>query len=561
MRLPDSAPADTGARLCWLLILVVALGALVSRVPRLGLRPMHTDEAVHAEKFGDLLEAGVYKYKPHEYHGPTLNYVTLISSAFSGAHKYTEINEATVRIVPVVFSVILIALTVLLVRGLGPATVPIAVLAAVSPAMFFYSRYYIQEMLLVCFTFGAIVGGYQYVRRRTLPWAALTGLCVGFMHATKETCIIALASMALACVMVVLLNVRRGRSLGDVLHGVKPLHLLVGLAVAVGISALFFSSFFSHPRGVLDSYLTYGTYLSRGAGQNTTHVHPRLYYLQMLLFARYGDGPIWTEGAILLLAVVGAGVALRGKPPAGIDLGFLRFIAFYTAFMVAVYSMIPYKTPWCLLGFLHGMILLAGVGAVTLVTALRRPAARAVALGLMMLAVGHLAWQAWRGSFVYQADCRNPYVYAHPTEEVFVVVDKIMDYIGIDGVGETVPIDVICPGDDYWPLPWYLRAHADMIAWSNEIPPKVGPLVIISAELENALARRLYVETPRDQVRMYMYLFDDPYYVWFRPQVKLVGFVRKDLSDHRQQRPDPTALLEGQRDTAAGQAGDAVRQQ
>jgi hypothetical protein len=85
--------------------------------------------------------------------------------------------------------------------------------------------------------------------------------------------------------------------------------------------------------------------------------------------------------------------------------------------------------------------------------------------------------------------------------------------------------------------------------------------VVISADLENALSRRLYVETPRERVRMYMYLFDDPYYMWLRPQVKLIGFVRKDVSDHYQQRPDPTALMEASRGETAGQAPDAVRQQ
>jgi hypothetical protein len=28
-----------------------------------------------------------------------------------------------------------------------------------------------------------------------------------------------------------------------------------------------------------------------------------------------------------------------------------------------------------------------------------------------------------------------------------------------------------------------------------------------------------------------MFLFDEPYYVWLRPKVKLLGFVRKDLWD------------------------------
>ena len=227
---------------------------------------MHTDEAVHADKFRDLLEAGKYEYDPDEYHGPTLNYFTLIPALLSGDRTYTEITEVTVRIVPVVFSVIVIALTVFLVRGLGFATIPIVLLAAVSPAMFFYSRYYIQETLLVCFTFGALIGGYRYARTKALRWALVAGVFVGLMHATKETCVIAFGAMGMAWVVMVLLGLWRGRSIREMFQGVRPVHLIVGLVAAVGVSALFYSSFFSHPRGVLDSYLTYSTYLGRGGG-------------------------------------------------------------------------------------------------------------------------------------------------------------------------------------------------------------------------------------------------------------------------------------------------------
>ncbi len=162
---------------------------------------MHTDEAVHADNFRTLLEGGTYKYDPHEYHGPTLNYFTLIPARLTSADTYPQLTEVTLRIVPVVFGTVLILLTLLLVRGLGPAAVVAALLAALSPAMVFYSRYYIQETLLVCFTFGVIVCGYRYLRTQALPWALATGVFVGLMHATKETCIIALCSMGLALVL------------------------------------------------------------------------------------------------------------------------------------------------------------------------------------------------------------------------------------------------------------------------------------------------------------------------------------------------------------------------
>ncbi|MDI6449887.1 flippase activity-associated protein Agl23 [Anaerobaca lacustris] len=553
------APFEKGAGLYGFVIFVVALGALATRVPRLPIRPMHTDEAVHADKFRDLLEAGKYEYDPHEYHGPTLNYLTLIPAWLRGQQEYAEITEATLRIVPVVFSVALIGLTGFLAGGLGPAVMAAALFTAVSPAMFFYSRYYIQEMLLICFTFGAIVSGYRYMRTKALVWMVAAGVSLGLMHATKETCIIAFGGMGLAAGLLVLVHIVRERSWRAGFAGVRCGHVVVGLVAAVGISALFYSSFFTRSQGIWDSYLTYATYLARGGGHDTTHVHPWHYYLQMLAFARYEGGPVWSEGATLLLAVVGLIVAVRGKPVCGMDPTLLRFIAIYTVALTVVYSAIPYKTPWCLLGFLHGMILLAGAGAVALLSWMRRPATRMAVAALLVVAAGHLAFQSYRGSFTCHADSRNPYVYAHTTEDIFAVADAIREYAGVGGLGESVPIQVACSGKDYWPLPWYLRSYA--VAWSVELPPKIGPLIVISDDLEGALARRLYVETPAEDRRMYMYLFDDPYYMWLRPQVKLLGFVRKDVWELLQQRPDPTELLKDMHDRQAGQPAEVVRPQ
>ncbi|MHC4519838.1 MAG: hypothetical protein ACYTAS_14715, partial [Planctomycetota bacterium] len=336
----------------------------------------------------------------------------------------------------------------------------------------------------------------------------------------------------------------------------------IGLAVAVGVSALFCSSFFSHLRGVLDSYLTYANYFGRAGGHDTTHVHPWYYYLRMVTWAKYPNGPIWTEAWIVLLALVGSIVAVTGKRIARIDPTFVRFAALYTVFMTIIYSAIPYKTPWCMLGFLHGMILLAGVGAAALVAWAAKPVLRAIVLLLLIAAAAHLAFQSHRANFVYQADSRNPYVYAHPTDEIFTLVADIKEYARVTGVGYSmdVPIQVAAPGKDYWPLPWYLR-DLEGVGWYSDLPDEIGPLILVSDKLENALQRRLYVETPREHWRMYLYLLDDPYYVWFRPQVKMLGFVRKDLWDRYQQHPDPNELIRDASGRDAGPTRTDLRQQ
>ncbi len=543
MKLPDWASGHKRPKLYWLLIFIVALGALAARAPRLCMRPMHTDEAVHADKFGILLETGAYQYDSREYHGPTLNYLTLIPAWLRSRTLYARVTEATLRCVPVAAGLTLILLTGFLGRGLGPASAPAALLAALSPAFVFYSRYYIQEMLLVCFTFGALVSGYRYAKSARKRWAIAAGAFVGLMHATKETCIIALAAMVVGVAFIVLGRLQRGWPFRSAIGIVRGRHLVWGLVTAVIVSAAFYSGFFQHWQGVPESYLTYSAYFSRAGGQNTAHVHPWFYYLQMLTFWQLGDGPVWTEAAILLLAAVGLAVAVRGSPIPGVDGNLLKFLAVYAIVTTAVYSAIPYKTPWCLLSFLHGMILLAGVGAVALVGWMHRPVPRRVVLTLLGIAGMHLALQAYAGSFIYYSDSRNPYVYAHPTAEVLDAVHDVEAMARSSGQGYATPLQVACTGNDYWPLPWYFRAFAH-VEWRSTLPDKVGPLILVSPDLEGGLAEALYVRTPPEDRRMYVSLFDDPYFIWFRPGVKLLGFVRKDWSDRYRQQATATLISE-----------------
>jgi uncharacterized protein (TIGR03663 family) len=528
---------------CCVLILAATIVALALRLPRLQQRPMHGDEAVHAIKFGELLEEGTYKYDPNEYHGPTLNYLTLIPARLASAGKLMEVTEVTLRIVPVFFGVLLVLLILLMGDGLkSSAAVYAAVLTAISPAMVFYSRYYIQEMLLVCFTFGAIVSGFRYTRSKNIIWALLTGMFLGLMHATKETCIIAYGSMFLALLLMLLMR-RPKDSFINAVKTVKPSHLLAAFAACAVVSALFFSSFLTNPGGIPDSVRTYTTYFDR-AGNNTLHIHPWYYYIKMLIYSRYGDGPRWTEALIVLLAIVGLIAAVTRKSLSCANVNLLRFIGFYTLILTVAYSVIPYKTPWCMLGFLHGMILLAGLGAVVLVKLLPNVLPRLIILLFLFESSFLLIWQSYLSNYKFYADSRNPYVYAHPTNEVFTITEKIEEYAGVHENRYDMPIDIICRQDDYWPLPWYLRAFK-RAHWLNEVDNDTtsAPLIIASPDFEDAITNKLYALTPLEQRQMYVYLFDKPYYVWLRPKIKLKGFVRKDVWDLYNKGPDPDELI------------------
>src|SRR5712671_5531836 len=149
------------------LVLAVA-GALALRVPSLDTRPLHNDEAVNAVKVTELWQQGRYAYDPDEYHGPTLHYATLPFLWLSGARNPDELDDRTLRLAPVVFGVGLILLLLLLADGLGrPAVAWAAMFTAISPAMVFYSRYFIHEMLLLFFTALTMAAGWRYVQARS----------------------------------------------------------------------------------------------------------------------------------------------------------------------------------------------------------------------------------------------------------------------------------------------------------------------------------------------------------------------------------------------------------
>ncbi len=552
------------SRICFLLILAVTLAAAAIRLPRLAQRPMHTDEAIHAYKFRTLMEGGGYEYDPDEYHGPTLNYFTLIPARLCGQRTYQQINEFTLRVVPVAFGVLLVLLAVGVADGMGrPAAIVAAILTAVSHAMIFYSRYYIQETLLVCFTFAVIVCGWRYARTRRLGWAVGVGVCVGLMHATKETFVIAMAAMAAALFFTLVLRGRGAGSLACAVRKVNRKHIVLALVAAVVVSVILFSCFFTNPRGIVDSVLTYKTYLDR-AGNNQVHAHPWYYYLQILIFTRAGDGSIWSEVPIVVLAIVGFVAAITKRGIKNVDFDFLRFIGFYTLIMTVAYSYIRYKTPWCLMGFLHGMILLAGVGAVVLVRLAPPKWPRAVVVILLAAAVLGLLWQGCIGTYKYYDDHANPYVYAHTSSDVFGMVESIEKMAALHPDGKAMYVEVICPGYDHWPFPWYLRSFS-RVGYYNEVDmtKMPAPVTIAFASLEQEVLNKIFTVPPKGEVNLPVPLFDS--YMELRPTIELRGYVFLDLYNKQfeppkleeleskmKKEPPETVLVNSERDAIEG---------
>lgn len=514
------------------LFLCAVLGALAFRLVRLDIRPMHPDEANQAVKFGQLLERGDYRFDPRDHHGPTLYYLTLPSAWASGDKTLADLDERVLRLVPALGGAALLLVFLLFAGGLSrEAILAAAALAAVSPALTYYSRFYIQETLLVLFLAALLGCGWRYARKRSALWAGLAGASAGLMAATKETSLILFGGLAAAFVLLTVFESVRTRRRPVVQAGdawiwrdsrtKRPAagHVLLFLAVAAATAALFYSSFFRNLPGLADAVRAIGSSLAR-AGHPGVHDHPWYYYFQTLAWTRTAGSPVWSEAFLLFLALAG-GIAALG-PDAGRDGSprFLRFVLFFTAVTAAVYSLIPYKTPWNLLPFYLGLVILAGNGVALLLRVSRFKLAKILVVALLVPGFADLARQSCRASYERPADPANPYAYAQTSPDFLKLVAAVEKAAAAAPEKTDLLVEVVAAPEETWPLPWYLRRFGKVGYWTSleaaakDVPAGQAAVVIAAASFADRLAAALgdgYEQT----------------FYGLRPEVVLSLFVRR----------------------------------
>lgn len=461
------------------LALTVGLGL---RVAYLDARPVHHDEANQAVKFGALLERGEYRYDAVDHHGPSLYYLSLPAAWMRGQHSLAALDASTLRGVTAAFGAATILLLPLLSAGIGRSAVAAAaVLMALSPALVFYSRMFIQESLFACFTLAFVIAVGRAAVGGRPRWSMLAGLAGGLAVATKETAAIVLPVALIACAIA-------RRSLGPAGRGLaRPdvRWLAAAAALAALVAALFFSSFLAFPGGVLEPLAGIGPYLDRGVAP-VSHAHPWHYYLGLLAYSSSG-GLTWSEGLVLALAIVGLGAAWCRPDPARPARAFhARHLACTAAVTLAIFSAMPYKTPWNLLPFYVSLVALAGTGFASLAHAARSRAARAAVAAVFVAGSIHLGWQAWRAAVTYAADPRNPYVYAQTVPDAVRMARRIHALAAQHPDGEAMRVSVVAPPDEQWPLPWYLRTLPHVGYWIAPGDPATLDAPVLVSSLAHA---------------------------------------------------------------------------
>jgi uncharacterized protein (TIGR03663 family) len=506
-RTASPAISEVSSRAWMQALFYVAAAAMLLRFYDLPLKPLHHDEGVNALFLAKLVQPPhVYKYDPANYHGPTLYYFGWLSALGLG------LSTVSMRVVTAVTGMLAVFAFLALRRRIGAAgAISAAVLFAVSPGAVYFSRYYIHEMLLICFTLWAVVLAAVSSPRTRLLYLSGAAAAAGLAFATKETAIITAAVIAIAAVssrtllflrepgpdgqrMAPLARLTRAATatFRALLPGRRSSRLLVtALFVFVAVNVLFYSSFFTHWPGVMDAVRSFAIWTGTGT---TAHVQPWPTYLRWLAAQ---------EPSLLVLGALGAALALwRGTDR------FMVFSALWAVGMIAAYSLIPYKTPWLTLNMLAPLAICAG-HACDRAWRLRRGTKTALAVAAL-LAFGLSTGQALALNFRDYDDDRNPYVYAHTSREVLLLVDRLAQLQAAHG-----PLTIAVTSPDQFPLSWYLRGYR---AGYYGRPTATGDPVVIASEDQQAVLTALLGGT-YEAIGTY----------GLRPGVRLILYVRRDL--------------------------------
>ena len=509
----DTQIANDNGKPNWIFLLVFVLiiaSTLWVRLVQLDARPMHTDEAVHGMFFIGLLEDRVYHFNPTEYHGPTMYYLTLPIARLMGQRTGAELTEHTLRLLPVLASLALIGMLALWRPVFGPFTVcGAALFTAISPINLYFSRYYIHEPILVLFFFGFVTCAMRYWLSRKFAWLLAAGAFAGLAYATKITSILMFAALGTAWVITAVFIQHRETRKITISRDMFSWKLLAAAGcVAMMVSLLFYSSFFTNLRGVWESITTYFYFADRATGQG----HEKVWHthLQWIFWTRSG-GFVWSELFLAILACMATGLALlKNTRCATMTL----LLGLYITILLAIYSIIPYKTPWLMLGPMQAIALLAGIGATSIMALPKAVWSKAILALAILAGTTQLGRQAHRAAFRFAGDERVPYCYSHTSSNILFLSERIHRALELAPANETPW--VLVAAEEYWPLPWYLRRIENVGYWQTVPESKQAPALVL--DMQQSASKQTELEQTHTASL-----------VGLRPGVLLALWIRNDI--------------------------------
>lgn len=412
----------------WTVLLIVVIW---TRLYRLDLKPLHFDEAINGWFTMQMQETGYYKYDPNNYHGPL--YFQLLYWFESLWGRSVE----TLRSLPAVFSVL--AVMIFTLRPLDNKKVQncIAVFLLLSPAFLFFGRSGIHEMPFAFFQILLALGILRWFESKDGKSLALVLIGLWGMFLLKETAAITVLCFGVALMSLGFKAVASWATEIKVVWS-RKLSLLSFLLLITFIQL--YSGFFKYPQGLVDFINAFLPWAKTGVHGNG-HEKEFWYWIKVL----------WQAEPLVL---GGVGFAIWGvfaKSPA------LRVMSVFSLMQLFVYSLIPYKTVWCILTLIWGFYF---VLAFTLTEMNWSRRAKAFLVSALVLGAGLNLQSAYDAVYKEPLDFNHSYFYVNSTLSLQGLQQTILAEVKNNKDLLNAPVQLGMK--EYWPWPWLLRSFSQL---------------------------------------------------------------------------------------------------
>lgn len=361
---------------------LVLLVAFLFRMIALGIKPPHFDEGINGHFVLQIWRDGFYSYDPTNFHGPLYFYLLHFAEILWGR------SVESFRIMNALIAVGLVGAVWSLRREVGRVAEWAAWILAVSPAFVFYGRYAIHESLFV-------LGQVLFVAGRFRRRSFLTALGAVIMIATKETFFIFIGTWFIAEFLIGWLE--RWELGGARVAEPRESRWVVVAAVVLSVTSLLllFTGFLAKPSGAFDFFKAFDFWSKTGQVGNG---HEKEWSYWLMLLARYEWPLLLSLSLVPLVLWRSSSRRVRTLVLAG----FGHWLA---------YTLIPYKTPWLILGFWPLAFVMGGLIEST--SGWVRRVVKPIAISLLAIST----WKAYELSFEKFVDPTEPYVYVQTTAD------------------------------------------------------------------------------------------------------------------------------------------------
>src|SRR5438128_690497 len=467
----------------WVVWLILGL-AVFLRFFLLGIKPPHFDEGINGWFVDQMVKNGFYRYDPTNYHGPLHFYVLLLSQTLFGR------NVWALRLPVVLVSIGCVWLALKFEPLIGRNVSRLAALAmAVSPGFVFYGRYSIHEVWLVLFSMMFILGLLGLWKFGTANYLWCAGMGIAGMILTKETYIIHLGCAALAIPVFMVSNaLNRLPDARPIRQTWDYVDLAMVIGVGIAIVVFFYSGTFFHWSGIKGLYEAYKPWFETG---NAGHGHDKTWYYSLSLMApslKLGRADCF---GYELPAVAGLLLCLFGQSFRNIS---LRYLGIYCVGALIAYSIVSYKTPWCIINIAWPFLFIFGA-AVLLVPPRFHRATYAISAALLCISFGSTIWLNY---FRCTTDT-EPYVYVQTYNEIYKLTKPLLQLAKRNPVYYQLTGHMI--RTSVYPLPWILGDFPNVGYYEHGNMPQIldADFLLVEQdkikEVESKLKNAYYTDT------------------------------------------------------------------